>query len=383
MNPWRRFISSIISKEEEVKGMAQLGLVIQKDQVKYLYAEAGTIVFSQSNGDFVEWIDTCGISFATIDSVVVQRDFCEELPRIQAKGGQYRLEFEDFVREKLFDSNEKSKISLEEMRQKQLAEFDVEDVVTPDVELIRNQITRENYWVVNLMLHERAKEFVNDLEEKQKQFGIKVPVYFLTGSGFLTDAKNILRNPVLTWRSAEALELLSAARHHHLKDFIYVKKQAEEYSLAVIKDGEPIDYQNRCSFNGYELPPWFVKISRSKASDLENAITFLKRFHGDLPMVVEGEFVNKQIEYSRYASIRNPMGGLFQIPYRKRLFRQINMAQGKVTDQIEEEIRRAMDKYLIRNEIVLKDPTYTLSSENWQYSLERIARLELRVVGEL
>ena len=363
--------------------MAQLGLVIQKDQVKYLYAEAGTIVFSQSNGDFVEWMDTCGISFAAIDSVVVQRDFCEELPRIQAQGGQYRLEFEDFVREKLFDSNKEFKLSLEEMRQKQLAAFDAEDVVTPDIELIRNQITRENYWVMNLMLHERAKEFVNDLEEKKKQLGIKAPVYFLTGSGFLTDAKNILRNPVLTWRSGEALELLSASRHHRLKDFIYVKKQDDAYSLAVIKDGEPVDYQNRCSFNGYELPPWFVKISRSKASDLENAITFLKRLHGELPVVTEGKVWTKQIEYSRYAATRNPMSGLFQIPYRKRLFRQINMAQGKLTDQIEEEIRQAMDNYLIRNEIELKDPTYTISSENWQYSLERIARLELRVVGEL
>ncbi len=363
--------------------MAQLGLVIQKDQVKYLYAEAGTIVFSQSNGDFVEWIDTCGISFAAIDSIVVQKDFCEELPRIQAKGGRYRLESEDFVREKLFDSNKETSMTLEELRHRQLAEFDVEDVVTPDVELIRNQITRENYWVMNLMLHERAKEFMNQLKDKMEQSGFAVPVYFLTGSGFLTDAKNILRNPVLTWRSAEALELLSAARHHRLKDFIYVKKQDDAYSLAVIKDGEPVDYQNRCSFNGYELPPWFVKISRSKASDLENTITFLKRLHGDLPVVMEGKVGNKQIEYGRYAAIRNPMGGLFQIPYRKRLFRQINMAQGKLTDQIEEEIRQAMDNYLTRNEIELKEPTYTISSENWQYSLERIARLELRVVGAL
>jgi hypothetical protein len=363
--------------------MTQLGLVIQKGQVKYLYGEAGTIVFSQLNGDFVEWMDACGIALATIDSVVVQKDFCEELPPIQAKGGQYRLEFEDFVREKLFDSNQGSKISLEEMRQKQLADFDAEDVVTPDVELIRNQITRENYWVMNLMLHERAKEFVNDLEEKQKQFGIKVPVYFLTGSGFLTDAKNVLRNPVLTWRSAEALELLSAARHHRLEGFIYVKKQDNACSLAVMKEGEVIDYQNRCSFNGYELPPWFVKISKSKSSDVENAITFLKRLHGDLPLVTEGESWNKRVEYSQYAAMRNPVAGLFQIPYRKRLFRQINMAQGKLTDQIEEEIRRAMDQYLIRNGIHLNDPTHSISSENWQYSLERIARLELRVVGEL
>ena len=363
--------------------MAQLGLVIQKEQVKYLYAEGGTIVFSQSNGNFGEWVDTCGISFAAIDSVLVQKDFCEDLPEIQAQGGQYRLEFEDFVREKLFDSKKESKLTLVKMRQKQLAAFDAEDVLTPDVELIRNQITRENYWVMNLILHERAKEFVHDLDEKQKELGIKVPVYFMTGSGFLTDAKNILRNPVLTWRSAQALELLSAARHHHLKDFIYAKKQDEMYALAVIKDGELVDYKNRCSFKGYELPPWFVKINRSKASDLENGITFLKRVHGDLPLVTEGKIENKQIEYSRYAATRNPVGGLFQIPYRKRLFRQINMNQGKGTDQIEEEIRQAMDQYLTRNKIELNDPTYFISSENWQYSLDRIARLELRVVGAL
>lgn len=363
--------------------MAQLGLVFQKDQVEYLYAEAGTIVFSQSNGDFVEWIESCGISFAAIDSVIVQKDFCEDLPRMQAQGGQYRLEFEAFVREKLFGSNEEITMTLGEMRHKQLAKFDAEDVVTPDVELIRNQITRENYWVLNLMLHDRAKAFVRDLDEKQKQLGVKVPVYFLTGSGYLTDAKNILRNPVLTWRSWEALELLSAARHHRLQDFFYVKKQGDAYALQTVEDGEPINYQNHCSFHGYELPPWFVKVSRSKASDLESAISFLKRLHGDLPVVTEGEVGAKQMEYARYAVRRNPMGGLFQIPYRKRLFRQINMAQGKVTDNIEEEIRQAMDKYLTRNEIKLKQPTYTISSENWQYSLERIARLELRVVGEL
>ena len=362
--------------------MAQLGLVISKNQVEYLYAEFGTILFSQSNGDFFEWIKKSGVSFDKIDSVVVQKDFCDELPQVKAQVGYCRLQSDDFVKARLFEGEEEEVYStLEELRRRQLAKFDAEDVVTPDVELIRNQITRENYWVMNLLLHERAKEFVENLEEQLEKIECKAPIYFMTGSGFLTDAKNVLRNPVLTWRSMEALELQSAARHHHLASFIYCKKDNDGYVLEVIKEGEPIDYQNHCSFNGYELPPWFVKISRSKEADLEQAITYLKRIHGDLPLVLEGDHKNKRLDYNMYVAKRNPIGGLFQIPYRKRLFRQITMAQGKETDLVEDEVRKAMDNYLKRNEIQLKDPTYTISKENWQYSLERVVRLELRVVG--
>lgn len=350
--------------------MAQLGLVIQKDQVEYLYAQSGTIVFSQRNGDFLTWVEGSGISFSDVDSIVVQKDFCQDLPHVQAQVGYCRLQSGDLE-------------NLEDLRKKQLAEFDADDVVTPDIELIRNQITRENYWTLNLMLTQRAKAFVHELIEKQKQLGIQAPVYFLTGSGFLTDAKNVLRNPVLTWRSGQVMELLSAARHHHLHDFFYVKKQGETYAIQTMKDGEPINYQNHCNFHGYELPPWFVKISRVKEADLEYAISYLKRIYGDLPLVTEGDVKDKRIQFARYAATRNPMGGLFQIPYRKRLFRQINMAQVKELELFETEVRQALDKYLTRNKINLKDPTYTIIKENWQYSLERIARLELRVVGKL
>ncbi len=364
--------------------MAQLGLVLNKNQVEYVYAEYGTVLFSQSNGDFFEWVKTSGISLAKIDSVIVQKDFCEELPQVKARVGVSRLQSVDFIRERLFGGEaEDAYETLEELRRRQLAQFDSEDVVTPDVELIRNQITRENYWVMNLLLHERAKEFVEALQEQLKKIQCEVPIYFMTGSGFMTDAKNVLRNPVLTWRSKEVLELLSAARQHHLEDFIYCKKEHDGYALQVMKAGEPVDYQNHCSFNGYELPPWFVKITRSKTADLEQAITYLKRIHGDLLVVTQGDEKNKQLDYSMYAEKRNPIGGLFQIPYRKRLFRQITMAQGKETGQIEEEVRKAMDNYLQRNGINLKDPTYTISKENWQYSLERIVRLELRVVGRI
>lgn len=364
--------------------MAQLGLVISKDQVEYVYAEFGTILFSQSNGDFRNWIETSGISLAKIDSVVVQKDFCEELPQVKAQVGYCRLQSEDYVKARLFDGEETEVYAtLEELRRRQLSQFDVEDVVTPDVELIRNQVTRENYWVMNLLLHEQAKEFVETLQEQLKKIKCNAPIYFMTGSGFLTDAKNILRNPVLTWRSKEALELLSVARYHYLENFIYGTKENSGYSLQVMKDGEPVAYQNHCSFNGYELPPWFVKVTRAKEGDLEQAVTYLKRIHGDLPIVIEGEEKNKQLAYSRYAAKRNPIGGLFQVLYRKRLFRQITMAQGKETDLIENEVRRAMDNYLYRNEIHLKDPTYTISKENWQYSLERVVRLEMRVVGDI
>lgn len=362
--------------------MAQLGLVISGNQVEYVYAEFGTVLFSQSNGDFFDWIKTSGISLAKIDSFIVQKDFCEELPRLKAQVGVGCLQYEDSVQARLFSGKEeKAHEALEELRRRQLAQFDTEDVVTPDVELIRNQITRENYWVMNLLLHERAKEFVENMIERMRRLGVRVPMYFMTGSGYLTDEKNVLRNPVLTWRSKEALELLSAARHHHLGDFIYSKKENDGYALQVMKNGEPVVYQNHCSFNGYELPPWFVKITRSKPADLEQTIAYLKRMHGDLPVMTEGEVKNKHLDYNLYSVKRSPISGLFQIPYRKRLFRQITMSKGKETDQIEEEVKMAMDNYLLRNGINLKDPTYTISKENWQYSLERIVRLELRIIG--
>lgn len=362
--------------------MAQLGLVVRKNQVEYVYAEYGTMIFSQSNGDFFDWIKTSGISLAKIDSFIVQKDFCEELPMLIAQVGVGRLQYEASVQARLFiGKEEEAAAALEELRRRQLAQFDAEDVVTPDVELIRNQITRENYWVMNLLLHEQAREFVENMIERMRRLGVRVPLYFMTGSGYLTDEKNVLRNPVLTWRSKEALELLSAARYHHLEDFIYSKKEHDGYALQVMKDGEPVVYQNHCSFNGYELPPWFVKITRSKPADLEQTIAYLKRMHGHLPLMKEGDERNKQLDYSMYAAKRNPIDGLFQIPYRKRLFRQITIAHVKETDQIEEEVKMAMDNYLLRNGINLKDPVYTISKENWQYSLERVVRLELRVVG--
>jgi hypothetical protein len=342
--------------------MGQLGLVIRGDRVEYLYAELGTIVFAQRGGDFLAWAESTGIRMETIETVIVQKDFCQEIL--------------DTI-----DPIEFSGTELEFLRQRQLESFEQADQMTPDTELIRNQAMRENYWALNVTLGDRAKGFVEKLKGELAKRNCKAPIYFLRGSGFLTDEKNAMKNPVLTWRSGQALELMSAGTHHNLEDYIYVKRYGDEVSLEVVKSGEPVMYQNHCSFKGYELPPWFVKVTKAKVSDWEDALTYLIRIHGDLPVICQGNLRTRQIQYLRYLADRNPYGALFQTPYRKRIFRQVIMDQETSLEGAEADLRQKMAYYLSKNNINLKDATQTLNREILQYSLDRIVRLELRVVG--
>jgi hypothetical protein len=50
------------------------------------------------------------ISFSDVDSIVVQKDFCQELPQVQAQAGYCRLQSGELE-------------NLEELRKKQLAVF--------------------------------------------------------------------------------------------------------------------------------------------------------------------------------------------------------------------------------------------------------------------
>lgn len=362
--------------------MGQLGIIEGNGEIEYVYGEAGTLLFSQYGGDLATWVLLCAIQTEQISSVVVQKDFCVELPIAKAQAGYCRLDSKDFG-ENGFSTDEEAIWTLQEQREQQLAEIDPEDGIAQDTEVIRNQITRENYNLMNLVLYAKARTFISELKRELDAIGCKAPIYFLTGSGFLTDEKNTRKHPVLTWRSAEALELRSAANQHHLEDFIYLKKTQNEIWITVMKNNEPISYKNHCSFNGYELPPWFVKIKRSKEADLENTLTYLKRIHGELPYVCDFEVKTNKMQYQRYAVERDPAKDLFQVPYRKWIFKQVNLSQEKTTEHVEKEIRQAMDNYLKRNKINLKGAKYTTERENWQYSLERVARLELRVVGVL
>lgn len=362
--------------------MGQLGIVERNGEIEYLYGEAGTRVFSQSGGDLATWVSLCEIQTERISSVVVQKDFCADLPIAKAQAGYCRMDWKDFVQKGL-STDEETIQTLQEQRKLQLDEIDLTNEITSDTEVIRNQITRENYMMLNFVLYDKVQTFVTELKRNLDEIGCVAPIYFMTGSGYLTDEKNMLKNPVLTWRSVEALELRSAASQYQLEDFIFLKKFQKEIHMMVIKGNDPISYKNHCNFNGYELPPWFVKIKRSKKADLENALTYLNRIYGELPYVCDFEVKTNRMQYQRYAGEIDSARGLFQIPYRKRIFRQVNLSHEKTMERAEEEIRQAMDQYLTRNKIQLKGVEYTTAQENWQYSLERVARLELRVVGYL
>ena len=149
--------------------MGQLGIIEGNGEIEYVYGEAGTLLFSQSGGDLATWVLLC--------SVVVQKDFCVELPIAKAQAGYCRLDSKDFG-ENGFSTDEEAIWTLQEQRERQLAEIDPEDGITQDTEVIRNQITRENYNLMNLVLYAKARTFISELKRELDAIGYKAPIYF-------------------------------------------------------------------------------------------------------------------------------------------------------------------------------------------------------------
>jgi hypothetical protein len=203
------------------------------------------------------------------------------------------------------------------------------------------------------------------------------------GSGYLTDSENIIKYPILTWRSREVFRLLSYSYFYHLDDFILIRKDGEKFIMTLLKDSVPVTNKNYSRFKGYELPPWFVKTMQFNIDDYDNTLRYFKRRYPDLPIIYELDIKKSEIEYNRYSGKVFPEEALFQVPYRKRICKKVNLTLKDSIDSSKEKLNDLMNDYLKENCICLKEIQRNFRKDYLPYLHESIVNVELVVTGEL
>ncbi|MDK2934006.1 MAG: hypothetical protein PWP27_1816 [Clostridiales bacterium] len=297
--------------------MRQLGIVYQKDKVVFQYAENGTVFFSSNSDSFLQNLP---IDEKNIDTVIVLKDFTEELSQVNNRVGYIKLktddltlsgllkEYSSFIKIHLIDKDMINEV-LRNLKEQNIFDVAVNgffkidkswNVLDLDPYEIRNKLVRENYILFNLLLTNTAKKFISQLRSKLSKIKIQAPIYFLMGSGYLTDSENIIKYPILTWRSREVFRLLSYSYFYHLDDFILIRKEGEKFIMTLMKDSVPVTNKNYSRFKGYELPPWFVKTMQFNIDDYDNTLRYFKRRYPDLPIIYELDIKKSEIEYNRY-----------------------------------------------------------------------------------
>jgi len=380
--------------------MRQLGIVYQKDKVVFQYAENGTVFFSSNSDSFLQNLPIDG---KNIDTVIVLKDFTEELSQVNNRVGYIKLktddlplsgllkEYSSFIKIHLIDKDMINEV-LRNLKEQNIFDVAVNgflkidkswNVLDLDPYEIRNKLVRENYILFNLLLTNTAKKFISQLRSKLSKIKIQAPIYFLMGSGYLTDSENIIKYPILTWRSREVFRLLSYSYFYHLDDFILIRKDGEKFIMTLLKDSVPVTNKNYSRFKGYELPPWFVKTMQFNIDDYDNTLRYFKRRYPDLPIIYEFDIKKSEIEYNRYSGKVFPEEALFQVPYRKRICKKVNLTLKDSIDSSKEKLNDLMNDYLKENCICLKEIQRNFRKDYLPYLHESIVNVELVVTGEL
>jgi hypothetical protein len=380
--------------------MRQLGIVYQKDKVVFQYAENGTVFFSSNSDSFLQNLPIDG---KNIDTVIVLKDFTEELSQVNNRVGYIKLktddltlsgllkEYSSFIKIHLIDKDMINEV-LRNLKEQNIFDVAVNgflkidkswNVLDLDPYEIRNKLVRENYILFNLLLTNTAKKFISQLRSKLSKIKIQAPIYFLMGSGYLTDSENIIKYPILTWRSREVFRLLSYSYFYHLDDFILIRKEGEKFIMTLLKDSVPVTNKNYSRFKGYELPPWFVKTMQFNIDDYDNTLRYFKRRYPDLPIIYEFDIKKSEIEYNRYSGKVFPEEALFQVPYRKRICKKVNLTLKDSIDSSKEKLNDLMNDYLKENCICLKEIQRNFRKDYLPYLHESIVNVELVVTGEL
>jgi hypothetical protein len=380
--------------------MRQLGIVYQKDKVVFQYAENGTVFFSSNSDSFLQNLPIDG---KNIDTVIVLKDFTEELSQVNNRVGYIKLktddltlsgllkEYSSFIKIHLIDKDMINEV-LRNLKEQNIFDVAVNgflkidkswNVLDLDPYEIRNKLVRENYILFNLLLTNTAKKFISQLRSKLSKIKIQAPIYFLMGSGYLTDSENIIKYPILTWRSREVFRLLSYSYFYHLDDFILIRKDGEKFIMNLLKDSVPVTNKNYSRFKGYELPPWFVKTMQFNIDDYDNTLRYFKRRYPDLPIIYEFDIKKSEIEYNRYSGKVFPEEALFQVPYRKRICKKVNLTLKDSIDSSKEKLNDLMNDYLKENCICLKEIQRNFRKDYLPYLHESIVNVELVVTGEL
>ena len=380
--------------------MRQLGIVYQKDKVVFQYAENGTVFFSSNSDSFLQNLP---IDEKNIDTVIVLKDFTEELSQVNNRVGYIKLktddltlsgllkEYSSFIKIHLIDKDMINEV-LRNLKEQNIFDVAVNgflkidkswNVLDLDPYEIRNKLVRENYILFNLLLTNTAKKFISQLRSKLSKIKIQAPIYFLMGSGYLTDSENIIKYPILTWRSREVFRLLSYSYFYHLDDFILIRKDGEKFIMTLLKDSVPVTNKNYSRFKGYELPPWFVKTMQFNIDDYDNTLRYFKRRYPDLPIIYEFDIKKSEIEYNRYSGKVFPEEALFQVPYRKRICKKVNLTLKDSIDSSKEKLNDLMNDYLKENCICLKEIQRNFRKDYLPYLHESIVNVELVVTGEL
>jgi hypothetical protein len=380
--------------------MRQLGIVYQKDKVVFQYAENGTVFFSSNSDSFLQNLPIDG---KNIDTVIVLKDFTEELSQVNNRVGYIKLktddltlsgllkEYSSFIKIHLIDKDMINEV-LRNLKEQNIFDVAVNgflkidkswNVLDLDPYEIRNKLVRENYILFNLLLTNTAKKFISQLRSKLSKIKIQAPIYFLMGSGYLTDSENIIKYPILTWRSREVFRLLSYSYFYHLDDFILIRKEGEKFIMTLLKDSVPVTNKNYSRFKGYELPPWFVKTMEFNIDDYDNTLRYFKRRYPDLPIIYEFDIKKSEIEYNRYSGKVFPEEALFQVPYRKRICKKVNLTLKDSIDSSKEKLNDLMNDYLKENCICLKEIQRNFRKDYLPYLHESIVNVELVVTGEL
>lgn len=380
--------------------MRQLGIVYQKDKVVFQYAENGTVFFSSNSDSFLQNLP---IDEKNIDTVIVLKDFTEELSQVNNRVGYIKLktddltlsgllkEYSSFIKIHLIDKDMINEV-LRNLKEQNIFDVAVNgflkidkswNVLDLDPYEIRNKLVRENYILFNLLLTNTAKKFISQLRSKLSKIKIQAPIYFLMGSGYLTDSENIIKYPILTWRSREVFRLLSYSYFYHLDDFILIRKEGEKFIMTLLKDSVPVTNKNYSRFKGYELPPWFVKTMQFNIDDYDNTLRYFKRRYPDLPIIYEFDIKKSEIEYNRYSGKVFPEEALFQVPYRKRICKKVNLTLKDSIDSSKEKLNDLMNDYLKENCICLKEIQRNFRKDYLPYLHESIVNVELVVTGEL
>ncbi|MDK2919486.1 MAG: hypothetical protein PWQ37_2219, partial [Candidatus Petromonas sp.] len=374
--------------------MRQLGIVYQKDKVVFQYAENGTVFFSSNSDSFLQNLPIDG---KNIDTVIVLKDFTEELSQVNNRVGYIKLktddltlsgllkEYSSFIKIHLIDKDMINEV-LRNLKEQNIFDVAVNgflkidkswNVLDLDPYEIRNKLVRENYILFNLLLTNTAKKFISQLRSKLSKIKIQAPIYFLMGSGYLTDSENIIKYPILTWRSREVFRLLSYSYFYHLDDFILIRKDGEKFIMTLLKDSVPVTNKNYSRFKGYELPPWFVKTMQFNIDDYDNTLRYFKRRYPDLPIIYEFDIKKSEIEYNRYSGKVFPEEALFQVPYRKRICKKVNLTLKDSIDSSKEKLNDLMNDYLKENCICLKEIQRNFRKDYLPYLHESIVNVEL------
>lgn len=252
---------------------------------------------------------------------------------------------------------------------------------------INNMMLRENTLLLNLMLYEEAKEYLNKISEQLKKSGIAAPIFVLKCDGTLYSLRLAIDCPMETWQVGITAFMMDAAYKTRLEDIFVLFEEKGKGWLGIIRNGKPLISHKPVQYKNCYIPgnnPLLTPLPEpcTEAGLLE----LLKRMNplpGPIPVVSYCSDIPKLPAFSEYPPLRVkrqpviPGSGADAAVYRREISRLVIERSNQDILKVEQELMDSAIEELNTDCIKMGEPDFRFERTPIKYMLDDTCILRL------